>query len=345
MIMNMPKKPLLSALTIVALTLIVAGCSTNQQTNNGLTPVRLRLTWVKQTQFAGYIVAEKKGFYKDEGLDVQIFPSGPDLRPQTTVAAGTDDIGIGVPQNVIVARSNEVPLVIIAQLLQDSISRYVLKSENRISNLSDLRGKKVGLWLAGDEVEFGCMLKSADMASDDVQVIPQEFSVAPFLQDQYVLSQVTTFNELPVIQSQGYEGDKLQILSPSDYNCAIVGDMIFTTEKYIQEHPDVVEKFLKASLRGWQYALAHPDETISIVLAENPELTEQDQHVQLQATKDLLLAGPTKEHGLGFIEPEDYQTAERILFESGQITKRVKVEDMINTSFWENIPADVKHVE
>lgn len=298
------------------------------------TNVSLRLQWVPQAQFAGYIVAKEKGFYKDSGLNVDLRPAGPDLKPQSTVAAGTDDIGVGVSNVVITARSNNVPLVTIAQIFQDSANRYVLKQNNKINSLTDLKGKKVGLWTGGDEVEFLAMLKKTGMKSSDVTIVPQGFEVTPFLQNQFVLSQVTVYNELNLLRAQGYTDDKLQILSPADYDSAIVSDNIFTTEKYLNEHRKVVEAFLKASLHGWQYAIDHPEETVDIIVRYSKELHREQQKLQLAEVLKLVKARSAAQHGIGYINEKDYQTAERILFDSGQITKHVDVSKTIDLGPW-----------
>jgi len=184
--------------------------------------INLRLEWTVQSQFAGYIVADRLGYYAQEGLKVNIRPAGPDLKPLTTVAAGTDDVGIGVSNQVALAQANGAPVKVIAQMFQDSANRYVLLSKNRIGDLAELRGKKVGLWLGGDEAEFIAMLATKGMKLSDVQVVPEGESVVPFLNGDYVLSEVTIYNELNQIEDALGGSQALQIISPSSYNSAIV---------------------------------------------------------------------------------------------------------------------------
>ena len=302
--------------------------------SRSLQSVSLRLEWYPQAQFCGYLVAKDLGYYRDAGLNVDLRPAGPDFKPQVSVAAGTDDIGVGVSNQVIAARSNGVPLKIIAQLMQDSANRYVLKRANAIQSLTELRGKKIGLWLGGDEVEFVAMLKSVGMTLNDVQVIPQGQSVTPFLQNQYVVSQVTVYNELIQIENHGYIGDKLQILSPADYNAAIDGDMLFTTERYIAAHPDVVRRFLAASLQGWQYCIKDPSQAVDIVLRYNNELNQNQQRQQLAAIIGLIEAGNARTMGLGYMDPVAYATANRILLDSGQIKQSVEPTSVFDATPW-----------
>lgn len=325
---------------LIPIAALFSGCNSCNQPKEGT--INLRLQWIPQTQFAGYIVAKQKGFYDEEGLNVILNPAGPDLKPQVTVANGSDQIGIGVPNQVIAARTNGVPLVAIAQIFQNSPNRYVLKSQNRIDSLQQLKGKKVGLWLGGDEAEFIAMLQSANMTLNDVSVVAQEYSVAPFLQDQYVISMVTVYNELNLIQKEGYQGDKLQILSPKDYNSAILGDMIFTTDKYLNENPETVQKFLKASIKGWQYCIENPEEALDFVMKYNPELDREEQRFMLNACLDLIKTGSSLTNGIGYIDESEYANAQRILKVSKQIDKEVDIKTTFNLSAWKAVPDSIK---
>ncbi|MDB5227817.1 MAG: putative transporter, substrate-binding protein [Bacteroidota bacterium] len=325
---------------LIPIGMFLSGCNSCSKPKD--TTINLRLQWIPQTQFAGYIVAKQKGFYEAEGLKVNLNPAGPDLKPQVTVANGSDQIGIGVPNQVISARTNGVPLVTIAQIFQDSPNRYVLKSQNKIDSLKQLKGKKIGLWLGGDEAEFVSMLKTANMTLNDVTVVAQEYSVAPFLQDQYVLSMVTVYNELNLIQKEGYQGDRLQILSPKDYHSAILGDMIFTTDKYIKDNPGTVQKFLTASIKGWKYCIDHPEEALDIVMKYNPELNRDEQKYMLTACIGLIKTGSSLTNGIGYINEDDYSNAQRILKISKQIDKEVDIKTTFNLSIWNEVPDSVK---
>lgn len=295
--------------------------------------LNLRLQWIVQAQFAGYIVADRLGYYSDEGLKVNIRPAGPDLKPLATVASGTDDIGLGVSNQVAVARANGTPVTIIAQIFQDSANRYVVLEKNRIGNLTELRGKKVGLWLGGDEAEFIAMLSTAGMSLSDVQVIPQGFSVSPFLNGDYVMSEVTVYNELLQIQNELRGKHELQIFSPSEFDSAIVGGMIFVAESTIKDKRDQLVRFLRASLRGWKYAISNPEKAVDLVASANPELKHDEQLEQLRAVNQLILNG-ISESEIGAMKPKDYETMLRVLKTSGQLPRPVRVNDLFDDSLW-----------
>lgn len=332
------KKHLFIALGVVAI-ILAALCVTRCKPKPQETTVNLRLQWFPQAQFAGYLVAQQKGFYQEEGIKVNILPAGPDLKPQTTVASGADQIGIGVSNQIISAQANGVPLVTIAQIFQESPNKYVLKKENQITTLSELKGKKVGLWLGGDEAEFISMLKTAGMTLKDVEVVPQGFTVTPFLEGEYVLSQVTSYNELQQVIAALSE-DNLQILSPGDYNSGIPADNIFTTRKFIDENPAVIEKFLRASIKGWKYAIEHPEETVEIILSFNKELNKEEQEASLNEVLKMVTAGKAREKGIGYMSKDEYENVERILLQSGQISKEVDIAKTFDESIWRKIRQD-----
>ena len=329
---------------IGALILIIFVLISCKQDNDDNT-LNVRLKWQYQTQFAGYIVAKEKGFYSEAGLNVNLEPAGPDLKPYLTVASGSDDIGIGVPNQIITAQSNDVPLVAVAQMMQDSPFRFVIKNANRIDSLQQLKGKDVGIWMGGDEAEFVSMLNSVGMELDDVNVIPQDFTVAPFLADQYVLSHVSVYNELNLIKANGYSHpDSLQIFSPKDYNSAILGDMLFCKKDFVEENTEKVTKFIEASIRGWKYAKENPEEAVDLVIKYNPELTKDHQLAQLKAALELIFTGNSLIEGIGFINEQEYQNAEDILFKSGQIKKDININDTYDMSAWKAVSDDVKKV-
>lgn len=320
--------------------LLLFACNTSNSKK-----INLRLKWVKQAQFAGYLVADKKGFYKQQGLDVEILPAGPDIKSFMTVANGSDQFGIAMPNQIITARSNGVPLTIIGQIMQNSPYRYVLKSQNKIDSLPQLKGKNIGLWLKADEAEFIAMLKKEGMSLNDVNVIPQEFTITPFLEDKYVLSMVTVFNELNQIRSQGYEGDKLQVLSPKEYGCAFLGDMIFAKEDYIKENPEIVSKFLEASIMGWNYTIQHPEEALDIIMESNHELNKEQQKQQLDVVIDLIKSGKSLTEGIGYIDESEYANIEKILRESGQLQNTVNIKEIYSSEYWNKVSKEAKTIK
>jgi NitT/TauT family transport system substrate-binding protein len=168
------------------------------------------------------------------------------------------------------------------------------------------------------------MLHRHQLRLEDVEVVSQEYSIAPFLRGEYVLSQVTNYNELIQIFDAGFGPEDLQVLSPGDFECAIPGDMIFTSQRMIADEPDTVRSFVHASIRGWERALANKSEAIDIVLRANRELSREQQLHQLQQV-ELLIKGSAGAAQIGSIDSQSYVMAQQVLVTSGQLRTPIDV--------------------
>lgn len=304
----------------------------------------MRLEWVIQGQFAGPIVALEKGYYKEAGVDIELVPAGPDIRPAVTVAQGTDSFGIGHPNQVISARANGAPLVTVVQFGHTAADTYIARKKTGITSIKDMKGHSVGLWFGGDEHEFLAMLDRAGIPQSDVNIINQGFDIASWLHGDYEVMQVTRYNELQQVYAQGIKKEDLVFLEPSDSGVALVNTGIFTTEKMIKEHPDVVQGVVTATMRGWQDALADPEAAAKTVVKYNSELNLDLQVKQIKAMGDIFCTGVTKEGKFGQSVMSEWETAQKVLTGAKLIDKPVDLSKGFTNDFWEKAPAAYKTV-
>lgn len=304
----------------------------------------MRLEWVLQGQFAGPIVAMHNGWYKEAGIDLELLPAGPDIKPAVTVAQGTDQFGVGHPHQVIAARANGAPLVMVLQIGQKSSTTYVARKDSGITDLASVRGKKVGLWFGGDEYEFQAMLSKAGIAQEDVTLISQGFDIVGWLQNQYDVMQVTPFNELLLVYDAGYSKDQLVFIQPEQYDSALVSAGIFTTEQMIKEHPEKVQAVVDATMRGWQAAIADPKAAAEIVVGYNSELNVPFQVRQIEAMRDIICYGPTLKGDFGQSELSTWERSQKIMLGAKLIDAPIDLEKAFTNAFWEQAPADYRKV-
>lgn len=305
----------------------------------------LRLEWVMQGQFAGPIVALDKGYYKEAGVDLKLLPAGPDIKPAVTVAQGADTFGIGHPNQIIAARSNGVPLVMVMQFGQKSATTYVARKDSGITKVQDMPGRSVGLWFGGDEHEFLAMLNAAGVSQNDVQIISQGYDIVSWLNGEYEVMQVARYNELLQVYDNGFSGDDIVLLDPEDYGVALVSGGVFTTEKVINEKPEVVQAVVEATMRGWKDALADPEAAAEIVLKYNEELSLDSQVNQIKAMGTLICAGPTLDGEFGKSVMSDWETSQNVILEAGVIDSGIELDGGFTNQFWEAVPADHKQVD
>lgn len=304
----------------------------------------MRLEWVIQGQFAGPIVALDKGYYKEAGIDMSLEPAGPDLKPTTMVATGVDTFGIGHPHQVIAARSNDVPLVSVSQWGQKSATTYVVRKDAGIESLEDMPGRSVGLWFGGDEHEFLAMLKSAGIDQNDVRIVSQGYDIISWLNGDYDVMQVTRYNELLLVHANGYPPEKLTHLNAEDAGVTFVSGGLFTTEKQIEENPDMVQAVVTASLRGWKEAFEDPEAAAEIVMKYNSELEKDFQVAQIEAMNDIACAGPSLEGKFGEAEMSDWETVQGILLEAGLIDTGIELSQGFTNRFVEAAPAEYRDI-
>jgi NitT/TauT family transport system substrate-binding protein len=237
-------------------------------------PVTIQLKWVTQAQFAGYYVAKDKGFYKEAGLDVTIKPGGPDVAPPQVIAGGGADVTIDWMPSALASREKGVPLVNISQTFKRSGLELTCRAETGIKKPSDFKGKTIGVWYGGNEYPFLSWMSKLNLKTDGspagIKVIKQGFNVDPLLQKQADCVSTMTYNE----------------------GVATLEDGLYVLEKNLKDPAFVAKmaKFVKASMKGWDYAKTHVDEAVKIILAADTTgaKTEKDQKRMMGEVAKLL---------------------------------------------------------
>ncbi|MHA6686023.1 ABC transporter substrate-binding protein [Mesorhizobium sp. A556] len=307
-------------------------------------PVSVRLKWTAQAQFAGVYVALDKGFYKEAGLDVTINHGGPNISSDTLVATGSDMFGlVGGTEVVLFAREKGLPLVAISMMHQTSPHAYVAYDDSGINSVKDFKGKKVATWFSGPQYTLFAVLAAEGIDKSDVDIISQPFSMQPFIDKQYDVTTVTTFNELNILRAQGVNNIKL--FYPLDSGVISQQDAIATSEKVIKEKPEIVQAFLNATLKGWKYAVENKPETIDIVMKNGSALDRHHQELMLDELEKLMVARKGGEIGIGAMDMENIATVQDNLVKFGALKGPVDLKAAFDTSFWDKVPAEDKLVK
>ncbi len=290
----------------------------------------LQLKWVAQAQFAGYYVAEAKGFYKDAGLDVTIKPGGPDINPAQVMAAGGADVDVDWMPSALASREKGVPLVNIAQVFQKSGLEMTCRKDSGIKSPADFKGKTLGIWYAGNEYPFLAWMSKLGYKTtggpDGITVLKQGFNVDPLLQKQAACISTMTYNEYWQLIEAGMQPEQLTVFKYQDEGVATLEDGLYAKDAELKD-PAMAAKlarFVKASMRGWQYAIAHQDEAVSIVLANDTAGAQTAAHQKRMMTEIAkLVAGGSR--GLGYLDDASAERTVRVLLSGSSepvITKK-----------------------
>ena len=234
-----------------------ARCATNHSgRKRPADKVKLQLKWVPQAQFAGYFVALEKGYYKDENLDVTIVPGGPDIVSEQQVANGQADFGVDWVASFLAFRDKGLPLVDVAQIYQSSGLLLVSKKSANITKPEDLKGKNVGVWYGGNEFEFLALMDKLKFDPDkDMTVIKQGFTMDPFLAGQMDAASAMTYNEYQIVLESGVKAEDLNVINYTTEGVGMLEDNLFASEDMVKAKPDLVQRFVRASIKGWQGAI------------------------------------------------------------------------------------------
>jgi NitT/TauT family transport system substrate-binding protein len=341
--------PVLLAAMLVAL----AGCGGDDDDEGAATTgaetaaqaepdqVTLQLKWVTQAQFAGYYAAKEQGFYEEEGLDVTIKPGGPDIVPEQVVLGGQAEFGINWLDNTLATRDQGGGIVNIAQVFARSGMTEITWKDSGLDQITELEGKKVGVWLGGNEHKlFAALTKNGIDPQKDAEIVAQPFDMNLFLNREVDAAAAMTYNELAqVLETENpdtgelYTLDDLNVFLMSELGTGALEDGIFVTEEWIADetNQDIATRFLKASFKGWIYCRDNPDECTQIVLDNGPTLGEG--HQRWQMTEINALIWPN-ELGIGVMNEPDYDTTVQIAQDYG-IVKKAPEGTVYNTEFAE----------
>lgn len=232
--------------------------------------VTLQLKWVAQAQFAGYFVAKDKGYYKDEGLDVDIKPGGPDIAPEQVIAGGGADVIVDWMAAALAARDKGVELVNIAQPFDKAGLEIACPKNGPIKKPEDFKGHTVGVWFFGNEYPFFAWMNKLGIPTDGgpngVKVLKQSFDVQPLIQHQADCIHVMTYNEYGQLLDAGYKPDDLLVFNYSKLGQNMLEDGLYVQQDKLKDpaFQDKMVRFVRASMKGWRYAVEHPDEAAEI---------------------------------------------------------------------------------
>jgi len=228
-----------------------------------LEKVNVRLQWLNQFEFAGYYMAKEKGFYKKAGLSVNLLPYNQDKKSTNVVLSQNATYGIGYA-DLIVDRSKGKPIILLSALLQSSPLVLIALDSSDIKSVIDFKHKRI--MLAKDEsksADILAMLTLAGIHMNDFTMVPQSFNPEDLIDKKVDLMSAYTSNEPFLLDKKHI---KYKIFDPKDYGFDFYSDILFTSQKEVDTHPKRVKKFLNTSLRGWQYAFSHIDETVDVIL-------------------------------------------------------------------------------
>jgi NitT/TauT family transport system substrate-binding protein len=253
-------------LATAALTAFVSGCKAPPPATL-LTKVTLQADWYPQPEHGGFYTALSKGYYKEEGLDLTIEPGSQYTIPDQQVAVGAAEFGMGSSDRTLESVADGHPLVAVAATMQSDPQGIMVRKDSPIHGFGDLHGHSIAV--KPGSTWFQYLVKRFKLS--DVKEIPATMSVANFVADPNYIQQAFATSEPFFARQAGIE-TRVLLTRDAGYNPYRV---MFTARDFLQQHPDVVAKFVRASIKGWREYLKDPAPANQIIAKLNPALSPE----------------------------------------------------------------------
>lgn len=327
------KRHVLVFMIVLALGLAACGASpaaAPTQEPQELEKVRLGVGFIPNVQFAPLYVAQNRGFYAAEGLEVEI-EYGYENDFVTLVAQGKREFAIASGDQVILARSQGLPITYVMKWYQRYPVALAAPAAGGIDQPEDLAGKKVGLPLFGTSlIGWKALVYATDLDETAVTVEDIGFTqVASIQQDVVDAAIVYIANEPNQLRSEGVEVNVIEI---SDY-IDLVSNGLVTGDQMIEENPELVERMVRATLRGVTYAIDHPDEAFAIAREVIPEITDETAPVQKKVLEASIELWKSDRPGLS--SEQAWRDSVEFMVETGLIDRPVEVDQLFTNRFVE----------
>ena len=323
------KKTILILILIIILIIVAVVNFYNKQQKTELDKVYVRLKWIYQAQFAGFFTAEQKGFYREQGIDVILTPGGAESPSIQMVAGGGEQFGVTGMSQLMEARAKGVPVVALAVIYRKNPLIWFSVNED-VNSAEDLVGRKVGVTIGSNsDILFKAMLKKAGIDIEKVERVPVTYDISPVLTGQVDAYEGYIINQPVTAREKGFE---TYIINPVDYGVNFYADTLFTTEKIIKENPDLVKRFVKATLEGWEYAYSHPDEAVNYTLMYSDQLTREHETAMMQASLELLRPD---DKPIGTIDRQVLEEMHDLLISNNILKNPLDLDKLYTTQFLE----------
>jgi NitT/TauT family transport system substrate-binding protein len=322
------------ALIVVGSIVLSAGCARHAsrpttQPPNETEPVQvsLLLNWFPEAEHGGFFAAEVHGYCQAEGLRVKILPGGAGASVMPRVASGAVEFGVENADPVLLARAQQAPVVAVMAPIQTSPRCIMVHEESGIKRLRDLRNLTLAMNAGG---AFSHYLKK-HVPLTGVDIVPYPGNVARFVADKRYAQQGYVFSEPFLAERQGARPRTLLL---SDIGFNPYTSCLVTSESVIRNRHSIVERMVRASIRGWEQYMADPSRTHERISALNPEMDREALEYGWKALRNLVMTEDARTLGVGSMRSERWRRLRDQLVETGLIPPdTVKAEDAYSTAF------------
>jgi NitT/TauT family transport system substrate-binding protein len=294
--------------------------------------VSVRLSY---TPFAAHIpvyVAKAKGYFGDAGLNVDILPGRGSTFAAMTVGAGKEEFGVSDAAAVLTARAKGVPIIALSNLQQDNGVAWIATEKSGITKVEDLKGRNVGILPGSSTTIFlQALMKKHGLTLDDVKPITwRPGTDLPLLLEGKIDSEATVYNNEVIAWGIEHPELKLRVQPMASLGFDTPGYALVTSEELARKNPKMVKAFNAAALTGMEYAVAHPEEAVAILVQGAPELKP---NVEAAKWKEMIPATSSRSVGPGGLDRAKWEALNELLKTYGMIEAKVDLSAVLKSEF------------
>lgn len=333
--MRRPKTKKLNFYAAVLVTGIFAGAALWPAMGLADEKLNYRLKWLFNASVVGDLYADVNGAFAEHGLAVEVKAGGPERDAIKELELGYADFGVASADQVIRALSKGAMVVVIAQLFQINPLQWIYRADEiKLDHLRDLKGKTIGITYGGnDETIMRTLLAAANLTEDQVRLFSVRYDYTPFYQKKVDIWPVYRNSQAIFVSQKLTDAkEKVGFLNPADYGVTFVANSVVTSRKMIQQHPETVQKFLSAVLKGWREALDPANQAKVIAMLEKVDKDTAPPVIaeQLKITRELVQPGEAA--AIGAIDVKGWQQTEQIMLQQKVIPSPVGVDKYLKSS-------------
>lgn len=314
--------------------LLVAVLSMTATPTWAVDDVTLALNWnVPYSGWAGFYVARDRGYYKSEGLNVEFLLVKGSNPANQAVAAGDAQLGVSTASSVMVAANRGLPLLTVSAYMQSNPEGVIARKDRGIETVTDFAGKRVGYNVANPTVYlFEAKLQRAGVDKNDVTwVTVQPEAMVPLLLSGEI-DAAMGYWDWEAINAER-EGLPVNVFVMSDKQVQVYGPVVSANAEWVQDHGDVIKRFLSASVKGWIDAAADIEASLAVMMKANPEEDEKFMRQALEISMQLIGSSDADEKGFGWMDLSDWQGLQDALLQGEVINEEVDLEALFTNDY------------
>ena len=321
-------------LAVIFVVWMCLGNGSAETSDKPLEKITMQLDWKPNAQFAGLLVASEKGYYREAGLDVKILPVDSEMDTVGRVVQGEQWIGCAESHVLLAAKANGAPIKAFGTMIQHSPFALFSLKKSGIKTVQDIKGRVVGLHADGDKA-IDVVLGTNGLQRSDVIIKKIPYGLEPLLNGDCDIMQGYLVDEVVACEQRGIE---INIIPMSDHGYTAYGQVYFTNEKFLKTKPELVQRFLAASNRGWQEAIREPAATAQMIVAKYlPEETVAYQEASLRRLIPVLTA---EDKRLGWMKEATWEEAARMFGKYRIVDRYVPPSELVTYDVLNALPQD-----